>query len=153
MKFDMKLIGYEDFSMTMKSVMRSLAPPNLAACLYAGGVVILHGIQENILEQELYKEGNLYDGVTVVKVNQYQVGLLVKGPAAEYWAVHEFGYTGHITPKQRAFFWAKHIETGDDMWKALALSTDYTIRYRRGPTCGPLWMRRDARPGLPWRRR
>ena len=127
MSFRTEIVGMDDFTRGMQSVMKALTPPNLADSLAAGGEVILHGVQENILEQELYKTGNLYDSVKVRKVNQYAVDILVD---CEYGAVHEYGYTGVITPKQRAFFWAKYSETSDTMWKALALSTSYTIPAR-----------------------
>lgn len=127
MSFKWRLIGYKDFNAAMQDVMQAVNPPNLVESLAAGGQVILYQIQENILEQELYKSGHLYDSVEIVKVNQYAIDVLV---GAEYGAVHEFGYTGVITPKQRAFFWAKWYETSDTMWKALALSTTYTIPAR-----------------------
>lgn len=44
-----------------------------------------------------------------------------------YAAVHEFGFTGIITDRQRAFFRYKARETGDGMWRALSLSHSYTI--------------------------
>lgn len=44
-----------------------------------------------------------------------------------YAAAQEFGFTGVITDKQRRFFWAKSADTGNPMWRALALSTEYTI--------------------------
>lgn len=49
---------------------------------------------------------------------------------AIYAAVQEYGGTFTITPRQRAFFWAKWHETRDEMWKALALSTSFTIPAR-----------------------
>lgn len=49
---------------------------------------------------------------------------------AIYAAVQEYGGTFTITPRQRRFFWAKFIETRDPMWRALALSVDYTIPAR-----------------------
>lgn len=127
MSFKWRLIGYKDFNAAMQDVMQAVNGHNLVESLAAGGQVILYQIQENILEQELYKSGHLYDSVEIVKVNQYAIDVLV---GAEYGAVHEFGYTGVITPKQRAFFWAKWYETSDTMWKALALSTTYTIPAR-----------------------
>ncbi len=47
-----------------------------------------------------------------------------------YGAAHEFGVTVTITPKQRRFFWAMFKKTETDMWRALALSTTYTIPAR-----------------------
>jgi len=101
---------------------------NMANALGAGAQVLKEKTQENILEQGLYDRGELYDSVEWVKVNQYRVDILVTAPHA---AAHEYGYGGGkevtITQRQRAFFWYKYHETGNPMWKALALSTTYTL--------------------------
>lgn len=44
-----------------------------------------------------------------------------------YAAAQEFGYSGHVTEKQRRFFWAMWYTTNNPMWRALALSEKYTI--------------------------
>lgn len=50
------------------------------------------------------------------------------GTNVVYAATQEFGLANQvITDKQRRFFWAKWAETGEPMWRALALSYDYTI--------------------------
>lgn len=49
------------------------------------------------------------------------------GTNVVYAAAQEFGFTGVITDKQRRFFWAKFADTGVPMWRALALSVEYTI--------------------------
>lgn len=62
------------------------------------------------------------------KVNQFRVDLFVD---AVYAAVHEYGlFEQVITDRQRRFFWAMWYETGNTMWKALALSVTYTIPAR-----------------------
>lgn len=124
MSFQVRIHKMRDFTEGMQNVMRSVQPPSLADALAEGAMVVLYGVQDNILERELHVTGELYDSVKVRKVNQYAVDVRVE---AEYGAVHEFGYTGQVTDKQRAFFWAKWSETGDEMWKALALSESYTI--------------------------
>lgn len=47
-----------------------------------------------------------------------------------YAAAQEFGYIGTVTERQRAFFWHMYAETGEGMWRALALSKQYVIPMR-----------------------
>jgi len=107
---------------------KSVGGTNMANALGAGAQVIVEAAQENILEQELYDTGELYDSVKWVRVNQYRVDLRVDAPHA---AAHEYGYGGGkeviITDRQRGFFWHMWYETDNSMWKALALSTTYTL--------------------------
>jgi len=112
----------------IQQYVKAVGGANMANALGAGAQVLKEKTQENILEQDLYDTGELYDSVEWVKVNQYRVDILVTAPHA---AAHEYGYGGGkvvtITPRQRAFFWYKYSETGDSMWKALALSKTYTL--------------------------
>ena len=112
----------------IQQYVKSVGGANMANALGAGAQVIAEATQENILEQDLYDTGELYDSVEWVKVNQYCVDIRVMAPHA---AAYEYGYDGGkvvtITDRQRGFFWYKWHETGNDMWKALALSTTYTL--------------------------
>jgi hypothetical protein len=84
--------------------------------------------QQNVMKQGLYDTMELHDSIKPIKVNQFRVDVEV---GAGHGAVHEFGLEKQvITPRQRRFFWAKFAETGDEMWKALALSETYTIPAR-----------------------
>jgi phage gpG-like protein len=125
--FKVTVTGIDNFNKAMQDVARAMGPPYMAEGLREAGGVIQRKAQENILEQELYLTGELYNAVRVQVVNQYAVSILV---ACDHGAVHEFGYTGVITDRQRRFFWAKHAETGGEMWRALALSATYTIPAR-----------------------
>lgn len=127
MSFKLRVHGIKEFNQALQDVARSMGPPYMAEGLRHAAEPILHKAQENLLEQELYLTGKLYDDIKIVVVNQWAVEVLVD---SEYGAVHEFGYTGVITDRQRRFFWAKWYETQDTMWKALALSTTYTIPAR-----------------------
>jgi len=69
----------------------------------------------------------LIDSIVPRRINQFRVDVEVGVP---YGAAHEFGVTVTITEKQRDFFWYTFSQTGDEMWKALALSTTYTIPAR-----------------------
>lgn len=98
-----------------------------AESLLAGANVLVEAIQDNIRES-LYDTGALHDSVRAEVVDLSRVDI---GVYSVYAAVHEYGLRDQrITPRQRAFFWAKYSETGNGMWKALALSPSYTIPAR-----------------------
>ena len=92
------------------------------------------GLDETVVQKARDNVWNLFDTsgdfpsrITTLKVNQFRVDVVV---FAVYAAVHEYGGTFVITDRQRGFFWAMWYATGNDMWKALALSYDYTIPAR-----------------------
>lgn len=120
-----EVIGYKDLDKKMKALAYAVRPQvGLADSLEDGAWVITLGARDNAVRQGLFLTGELIDSILPVKVNQYRVDVRVGVP---YGAVHEYGGTFTITDRQRRFFWAKYGETGDDMWKALALSQTYTI--------------------------
>lgn len=125
--FRANVIGFKDLSQSLKDVLHTLSPPETAELMAIGGEVIAEGVRDNIRRQGLVESGHLLETVSVYKINQFASGVRV---SAVYAAVHEFGYTGVITARQRAFFWAMWYETKEDMWKALALSRTYTIPQR-----------------------
>ena len=93
-----------------------------------------HALNETVIPEaqrkvwELFNtEGDFPSRIKTRRVNQYRVDVEVD---AVYGAVHEYGGTFTITPRQRRFFWYKWYETEDEMWKALALSVTYTIPAR-----------------------
>lgn len=100
------------------------APPVITEALIEGAEEIRDQIKHNILvEQHLYDEGDMYESVRL-DVSPYAISILVDFPGV----VHEYGLEDQeITDKQRKFFWAKWYETGEKMWKCLALSESYTI--------------------------
>lgn len=65
------------------------------------------------------------------------------GRGLVYARIQQEGGTTHpvVTEKSRAFFWAKWFETGEIMWKAMAL------KYKVGDT---MEIRIPARPYLAW---
>jgi len=127
MGFSVEVVGIEKFGAAVQQMIRATNPPQLTKALEGGARIVQQQAQKNAKSQGLYDTGNLHDSIQVSVVSPRDVQVAV---GAEYGAVHEFGYTGTITAKQRKFFWAKYIETGDNMWKALALSTSYTIPAR-----------------------
>lgn len=120
-----KVVGYKELGAKLEKIAWTIRPQvGLADALEDGAMVIVESAQHNCARQGLYETYELIDSIQPVKINQYRVDVRVGAP---HGAVHEFGGTFTITDRQRRFFWAKHRETGDDMWKALALSKTYTI--------------------------
>lgn len=110
----------------LKKIALTISPQSgIADSLETGAWIIALQARDNALAQGLYDSGDLVDSIRPRKINQFRVDILVDVP---YGAAHEFGVTVMITPKQRRFFWAMYSLTGNDMWKALALSITYTIR-------------------------
>lgn len=95
--------------------------------LSAGGAPIRHRLKS--------RSGKLRDSVRLLepKITAGAIvgGLIAGGPGVPYARIHEKGGYTHprVTPKSRAFFWYKFKETGDPMWKAMALSrkTRFTV--------------------------
>lgn len=72
----------------------------------------------------------------IFKITTGQNGARLEyGSEVPYAATHEYGDTRQVTGKQRGFFWAKHVQTGDDKWKAMALSE--TLTYPERPFLEP----------------
>lgn len=126
--FGMRVIGVKEVEATFRNLLKGVKPSVKAEVLLAGAEVVAEEVRDNILDQELVDSGDLYDSIEVYKINQWSAGVRSK---LVYAAVHEFGLENQlITEKQRRFFWFMFSSTGDDMWKALALSTTYTIPAR-----------------------
>jgi phage gpG-like protein len=53
----------------------------------------------------------------------------IKGGGTPDAFAHQFGadFLEIVTPKQRGFFWKRFYDTGDEMWKAMALSKSLHI--------------------------
>ena len=127
MAFQQNVLGLKDLTDNLKRIAGVVGGAALADSLATGAQEIVWQAQQNVMAQGLYDTMALHDSIKTRKVNQYTVNVVV---GAIYGAVHEYGGTFTITERQRGFFWAKHAETGDDMWKALALSATYTIPAR-----------------------
>ena len=127
MAFQQNVLGLKDLTANLKRIAKVVGGAELADSLATGAQEIVWQAQQNVMAQGLYDTMALHDSIRVVKVNQYTVKVEV---GVVHGAVHEYGGTFTITERQRRFFWAKHAETGNDMWKALALSVTYTIPAR-----------------------
>lgn len=88
--------------------------------LSGGGAPIRHRLKS--------RSGGLRDSIRMVEPHlrsgSIAGGLMAGGARVPHARIHEKGGFTHprVTPKSRAFFWAKFYETGDPMWKAMALS-------------------------------
>ena len=125
MSFKLKATGFGELAKNLRAVGIKISPQKgIADSLMDGAWVIALQARDNAVAQGLIKSGALIDSIVPVVINQFRVDIKV---GVVYGAAHEFGVTVRITEKQRRFFWAMWRETGDMMWKALALSDTYTI--------------------------
>lgn len=78
----------------------------------------------------LVKGGHLKRSIRILRQGKQSVTV---GSNLPYAGIHNEGgkIEQTITPKQRAFFWAKFEETDNDMWKRMALSKKLKIRIPR----------------------
>lgn len=70
------------------------------------------------------------EGISDVQPSGNSSIRLTFGSRVPYAATHEYGDTRTVTEGMRAFFWAKHAETQEDRWKAMALSETLTYPER-----------------------
>ena len=117
-----KVIGADSLTADLLKIAMTISPQgHLSDCLAAGAEVILEGARENLLTQQLFRSGDLYDSGKVVKVNQYRVDVVFD---KVYAAIHEYGGTIDVpvTPKSRAYFFWRYSVTGDEKWLFMAIS-------------------------------
>ncbi len=117
-----KVIGLDTLTGDLLAIARTISPQGgLADSLAAGAEIILETARENLLANELFRSGDLYDSGKVVKVNQYRVDVIFD---KVYAAIHEYGGTIDIpvTQKMRGYFFWRHSVTGDEKWLFMALS-------------------------------
>jgi len=121
-------VGVKQLNQKLKAVAMSVSPQgHLAEALTEGADVVLEEARQNLLDQQLFLSGDLYDSGKVNKINQYRVDVEF---SVVYAAIHEFGGTIPVTDKARAYFWYMHRRTGNDLWLALALSDEIKIPAR-----------------------
>lgn len=128
MNFKMKVVGAKELEQQFGRILTAFKPPQVAAIMKVGAEALVEVVRDHILQQGLVDSGDMYNSVKAVSINQYSAGVEVGVP---YGAVHEFGLKHQVaTPRQIGFFWGKYRETGDPMWKALAIKGWYTIPAR-----------------------
>lgn len=122
------VVGAKELEAQFGEILHAFKPPQIAQILLRGAEELVGVVQDHILQQGLVDSGEMYDSVKAVKINQWTAGVEVSVP---YAAVHEFGLQHQVaTAKQIRFFWAMFGDTGDSMWRALALKGWYTIPAR-----------------------
>lgn len=129
MKLQMEVLGLKDLQRNFDKIGKVIVHPQsgIVDCMdRALKEWVIPDARRNV-RQEFNTTGDFPSRIQTRKINQYRVDIEVK---AVYAAVHEYGGTFTITDKQRRFFWYKWIATGEEMWKALALSVTYTIPAR-----------------------
>ncbi len=120
--------GSELLKRKLARIASAFVGPAVQRVSLAGAQVQTKAVQKNIVERGLVDTGNMLQETQTVAAGQFSAATVVNVP---YAAAHEYGLRNQIiTDRQRAFFWAKWSATGDSMWKALALSTTYTIPAR-----------------------
>lgn len=128
MAFRRQVLGLKDLERDFKAIARLVPGGQVADSLADGAWDIAIQAKQNAKGRGLFDTYALIESIRPRKINQYRVDVEV---GVVYGAVHEYGLESQkITEKQRRFFWAMHAATGDDMWKALALSDTYTIPAR-----------------------
>jgi len=123
-----RVLGVDALTGYFRGLAREAPGKLTAAVVRAGAEVILDAAKANVRANFKNQTGALENSGKVVLVNQYAANVEFD---IVYSAVHEYGLENQvITERQRRFFWAMYSETGEDMWKALALSRTYTIPAR-----------------------
>ena len=124
-----EIIGLDELQRQLGAILDGVEAGR-AVALLAGGYVLVDGVKGKIAEQGLVDTGELIGELVDAEADSEDTVIVREGPRADIFA-HEYGLNNQpITPRQRAFFWAKYSETNDDKWKALALSATYTIPAR-----------------------
>ena len=125
MKTQMKVVGLKDLNQNLAKIVRKVVDPQsgISDSLEKGLWRVVNEARSNVWEA-FNTSGDFPKRIRPQKINQYRVDVVVN---AVYAAVHEYGGTFTVTERQRGFFWAKWYQSGDPMWKALALSATYTI--------------------------
>lgn len=128
-----EVIGVVRLNKQLARLAKRVGGPGTGRALFEGALVIERGVKRRIKEQGLIDTGNYRGSVEAVKVSNSEANVT---SGVVYAAVHEFGHKQQVTARQRRFFWAMHIETGEDMWLAMALSNElnYPARPHWRPT-------------------
>lgn len=123
-----RVTGVKELKGYFRGLAREAPGKMTAKAVRAGAEVILDAAKANVRANFENQTGALENSGKVVVVNQFSANVEFD---IVYSAVHEYGLENQvITDRQRAFFWWKYSETGEGMWRALALSKTYTIPAR-----------------------
>ena len=128
-----EVLGVVELNAQLARLSRQVGGPGTGRALFEGGLVIERGVKERIKQQGLIDTGNYRASVEAVKISDSEVDVT---SGVVYAATHEFGDSRPVTPKQRRFFWAMFADTGDPMWRAMAMTDklNYPARPHWRPT-------------------
>lgn len=132
------LVGVREVSGKLKRMLGSFQGREKTELLMEGGKVYERGAKQRITEQGLVDTGNLR---AKVSADPSVDGVDVGPRGVVYAAIHEFGGVTRptVTPKMRGFAWWRFRQTGDPMWRAIALTkkTHLTVRIPARPYMRP----------------
>lgn len=97
-----------------------------------GPLRIVSGRLAKSLTQSEQRNPDAIEKIRQISSTKFQ---LRKGTSVEYAATHEYGDVRNVTQKQKGYFFHRFNETGDSMWRAMALSDQ--LRYPKRPYLGP----------------
>jgi HK97 gp10 family phage protein len=133
MAAQVRILNVNELQQNLRAIIKQVNGGASAQALADGAEVVVEEAKRNVTRQGLVDTGTLRDSIQTRKVNQFAVDIRVDVP---YAAAHEYGLprggrgVWAATERQVRFFWAMYSQTGDEMWKALALKRGYTIPMR-----------------------
>ncbi len=132
-----RLKGFDKLTKDLNQIAKFVAN-NKVELLLEPATELSLSVKKQILTKGLIDTKTLLHSVHI-RVSGETVEV-VEGPLA-YVLAQEYGlFNQKITPRQRGFFWYSYKQSGDEMWKALALSDTYSIpatpHFRPGITMG-----------------
>ncbi|MBA7515229.1 hypothetical protein ES705_07268 [subsurface metagenome] len=115
--------GAKEFCRWAKLASKGLGDREIEDALMQGGFVFEREIKKNIKSQGLIDSGNMRDSVQA-RPDPVDRPAVEVGPTVVYAAIHEFGGVTHprVTARMRGFAWHMFYETGEPMWRGLALT-------------------------------
>ena len=126
MQLQMKVLNLKQLNDTLSRISQQVIDPQsgIVKALQVGADEEIVPQVKRYIYEKFDTSGDFPAGVKTRKINQFRVDVEVQ---RIYAAVQEYGGTFPVTDKQPGFFWYMYTATGDDKWKALALSSSYTI--------------------------
>lgn len=128
-----QVLGVVELNQKLARLATQVGGAGTGRALFEGGLVIERGVKKRIKSQGLIDTGNYRGSVEANKISDSEVSV---SSGVVYAATHEFGDRRQVTARQRRFFWAMFADTGDDMWRAMALTDElnYPARPHWRPT-------------------
>lgn len=115
--------GVVNLEKALGKLVKQVSGRQLVTALVKGGEVVEREAKLNVEEQELIDSGDLRADIQTKPV--FAEEAVTVGTNKEYAAIHEFGGTvkPRVTPRMRSWAWAMYAETGEEVYKGIALTT------------------------------